>query len=478
MPTPGTRRAAPPHSAAGHPAMVQLLARAGADVNVRDDNGETPLHRAVRAGSPTAVARLLELGADPGAVDDSSRVADPAVCSRWPTPVFFHHATVDVVARCMGAGAEADSGHVVNGYAWAEWYPDRSTPLHVAAGWTRDPAVIGLLVGAGAEVNATNAHGYSPLHYAARNNGDPAVIGALIAAGAEVNAWATGTWSGEPLPRNPDWDVTPLHEAARSGSAEVVAALVEAGARINAAAAGGRMPLHDAAAGNADPEVVTALVRAGANVNAKLAGGRTPLHEAAARNGNPAVAAALLEAGAQVNARGNIDEVWEDRFRAAAALSIAFGVNPWGWAADIPATAGNRTPLHEAAADNSNPEVVELLIAAGAELHAAGDLERHDEPAGTPLHWAASMNPDATVLELLVRAGADVNAPGGSGRTPLHMAALRNPVVFPVLLALGADPEALDRHGKTPMDYAVDNLWLQGWDQVRRLLEARGNEPG
>ena len=60
----------------------------------------------------------------------------------------------------------------------------------------------------------------------------------------------------------------------------------------------------------------------------------------------------------------------------------------------------------------------------------------------------------------------------------LHAAALRNPVVFPMLLKLGADPEALDRDGRTPMDYAVDNLWLQGWDEVRRLLEARGNEPG
>jgi len=47
-----------------------------------------------------------------------------------------------------------------------------------------------------------------------------------------------------------------------------------------------------------------------------------------------------------------------------------------------------------------------------------------------------------------------------------------------MLLKLGADPEALDRDGRTPMDYAVDNLWLQGWDEVRRLLEARGNEPG
>ena len=70
----------------------------------------------------------------------------------------------------MEAGAEADSGHVVNSFGWAQWYPDRSDLLHVAAEWTRDPAVVALLVGVG----------------------------------AEVNAWATVTWSSAPLPRNPD----------------------------------------------------------------------------------------------------------------------------------------------------------------------------------------------------------------------------------------------------------------------------------
>ena len=135
---------------------------------------------------------------------------------------------------------------------------------------------------------------------------------------------------------------------------------------------------------------------------------------------------------------------------------------------------GIRTPLHEAVMGRGDSAVVAALIEAGADVNAAGDLDRMLHPAATPLYWAVSANPHPAVPELLVRAGADVNARGGSEWTPLHLAALRNPVLFPVLLELGADPEALDRYGKTPMDYAADNLWLQGWEVVRRFTETKG----
>ena len=216
----------------GHPATVRLLTEAGADVNSPADNGETPLHRAAREQNPTVAALLLELGADPTLVDDSGTVADPASCRRWPDPVFFHHATSAVVARCIESGAEIDAearyDRVRNPSGRLESYAAGSKPLHVAAGWARDPAVITVLLAAGADVDARNRHRYTPLHYAARDNGEPAVIDALAAAGADVNAWATGS-----LPHYyREWDVTPLHEAARNENAAIAAALLDAGADV------------------------------------------------------------------------------------------------------------------------------------------------------------------------------------------------------------------------------------------------------
>ncbi|MBO3751203.1 ankyrin repeat domain-containing protein [Streptosporangiaceae bacterium NEAU-GS5] len=60
-----------PSSATWDPAaqrqIIELLVSRGADVDQPDRGGVTPLHRAVRARSPEAVAALLTAGADPHA---------------------------------------------------------------------------------------------------------------------------------------------------------------------------------------------------------------------------------------------------------------------------------------------------------------------------------------------------------------------------------------------------------------------------
>ena len=76
----------------------------------------------------------------------------------------------------------------------------------------------------------------------------------------------------------------------------------------------------------------------------------------------------------------------------------------------------SRTPLH-AVTDwpgyfPNGPEIVQLLVAAGADPNARQPGEE------APLHWAASSD-DWHVAAALIDAGADLNAPSGSIGTPL-----------------------------------------------------------
>lgn len=121
-------------------------------------------------------------------------------------------------------------------------------PLHVAAVSMADDAqaILGLLIGAGANLNAKDSSNNTALHKAAYYANSEATK-ALLAAGAN------------PCIKNEDGDF-PLHLAAAHGHIDVCTALIDAGTPPDQKSESGWTPL-DEAASNGQTATCLALVR-------------------------------------------------------------------------------------------------------------------------------------------------------------------------------------------------------------------------
>ena len=131
---------------------------------------------------------------------------------------------------------------------------DGTTALHFAV-QANDVELVRLLIGAGADVKASNRYGLRPITLAATNGSEP-VLSLLLKAGADPN---TVTSSGEPV----------VMTAARTGRVDALKRLISAGANVNARERWfGETALMWAAAEN-HAGAIRALVEAGAAIDAR-----------------------------------------------------------------------------------------------------------------------------------------------------------------------------------------------------------------
>ena len=192
--------------------------------------------------------------------------ARPVVdCGQWKKKNFWKEATVADVKTCLDAGVEVNAR------------PGSRTALHRAARFSGDPAVIGALVKAGADLEAMagwSTFGLSkgtPLHWAACCNNNPVILEALLNAGANLEARSS-------------LESTPVNYAVFNKNPAVIQALLGAGAELDVRNTWQRTPLHNAAKFSRNVAVVEALLEAGADVTAWDEEGRTPLAMARKQN--------------------------------------------------------------------------------------------------------------------------------------------------------------------------------------------------
>jgi ankyrin repeat protein/beta-lactamase regulating signal transducer with metallopeptidase domain len=477
---------------AGDIERVKALLANGADVNTHDRANRTALHYAAERGHLEVVRLLLARGADVNAGAQAG----------W-TPLLVATANkgraqiTELLLKNQARVNDADTaGYTALFYAiWADDEETVKTLIAYGADVNKtpkgdySPLVYGVwqwhtgnvkaLMNAGADINVKDGDGWTPLYWAV-DEGAPEVIRLLIDAGVQMSDIHRAVLEGnlEQVKKLVDSGTAvdtrdevgrPLtHWALAAGQLEVFDYLLNEGADITIATKQGSTLLHKASEKGLT-DVIRRLIAKGAAVNARTNRGETALF-AAARRGHKEVCQLLVANGADVNAalkngRHPLGDATLRGHEEVVKLLLANG-------ADVNLSVNNYGVALQAAACYGHPALVDILIAAGADVNA-------NTRNGTPLHLAARAGKridDETVGQIvkkLLEHGADVHAiDKQSGCTPLHIASQKGRAEMArLLIAAGAEVNAKDNQGRTPLSYAEGRYECR---KVAELLRAHG----
>ena len=259
---------------------------------------------------------------------------------------------------------------------------------------------MGTLVDAGVDLDARDDRGWTALMRSAAHSSDPGVVGALLSLGADLSLQDDAGQTALDLMRdNPDLKDTHVYW------------------RLRELATGRTLHISPAAAASLTVAEVQEAVTDGAPI------GRL-LWEVACYNRDAAVTRALLAAGAPTNYR--------DRY---------------GWTASM-----------RAAAVNPNPDVVQEMLNAGAELQVAYAYE----PTPECVHPNPEYRDAIGLVYVLSEQYQDQAIRGGEPAFLLAAAYNENPAVLQVLIDAGAE---VDRGRRAHSIRRSNRTHARGGDQ-------------
>lgn len=381
--------------------------------------------------------------------------------------------------------------------------PNDALPPLCLAAYKGQLQVAEYLLANGALVNAPSHDGDSPLYYAAQK-GHKAMVELLLSKGADLEAKNT-------------LDNTALHIAVEKGYLNLTEFLLQRKANINAQNRYGWTPLCVASGCKSDsidapPQkaAVEMLLEHKADPNIPTRQGTTPLFYAAHNNAADVVKL-LLDHGADVNATaqngstplnsavmsGHTDMVKTLLKAGAIPVRTSKGANSAGDRTGASSTLLSRAITFDS---DSKLETINALLDAKADPNERFDWQRRNEQGGlsrmenlhhdcTPLMMACVGSPD--IVETLLAHGANINSTSKEGLSALefsiqsdlttnalvliahkasltprsssssllhHAVANRNGILVDALCKAGADVDAKDKEGNTPLAFATMNL--------------------
>jgi len=451
------------------------LARYGAEANARDSYGNTPLHH---AREKEVIEFLLSKGADINAKDNQGQTLLMSCASSGNSEMmrFLVSKKADIKTRNRAGRTPLHTAAKSRSTAIAGFLMTQGldvncrdnngwTPLHFAV-WSKDSPMVDFLLSKGARIDAEDAFGQTPLFFAS----NPSYADTLIQKGADVHkrdkkghtllhhvVYGHGMWNRRQYGQVVfQWDVsdtmigyylskgiyinardedgmTPLHYAAQLGYEKMARILLAYNAAVDSRNKELQTPLHLAGSGTTEipghhftpPEVAELLLERGARINASDRKGNTPL-DCAALSGNTGVEKLLRVRSARTS-RTLPEEIMEAASRGDVGRIAEFLEKDQ---ALIKARGPRNYTLLHCAVQKNRIETAKLLVARGADVNACSSVEYY-----TPLHLAV-FRANLEMSRFLIDHGADVNARSALG-TPLWCA--HKPPMVRLLVERGAD---------------------------------------
>lgn len=433
--------------------LVKRLIDAGLDVDVRNANdNSTFLMNIADSNDADAFKLLIDAGANVNAKDDNQKTVLHYVIQKliWvsyevknETGKLLNREKLNIIKLLIDAGADVNAKDK-NGI----------TPLSLAMD-RLDCQSFSMLIENGADlksISSDNGDYDALMEFAVKCGGG--TVKAVLASGADSNQIISSRFTiGENLP---------ICIAIENNALSSLRALLEGGASAKDSPCG--MPILFSVLKNEffeeglNKNDIQLLIYAGADVNAKSElSEKSPLMSAA-NLGKTEVFNALLDAGSRiedVDIYGNsvLHYAVESNSLDIVEILLQKKVN-------IDAVNVHReTPLMKA----KSPEMAEKLISAGANIHAADEMENN-----VLQRVLREENVEDTAL-FLIKSGADSKVSNKDGVSPLHSAVMNQyKRVYEKLIDIGADVNAKDNSGVTPLMIAS---YVMDKDAVRILLE-------